>query len=130
MSNEILYLEGPKSDEINFRKISLKKFRNKGYLQELNRQFLNPLGLSIAFSQYFDEDEEYFGCISDFRENTDLKIALIDVENCTEDKLEEHRNKAKFIEEEFKKRRELRLEKLGYEIEPIPEKKEDISNQN
>lgn len=32
---------------IDIKRIDIKEFREKGYLQELNRQFLHPLGLAL-----------------------------------------------------------------------------------
>jgi hypothetical protein len=32
------------------KKIDIKEFREKGYLQELNRQFLHPLGLALEIT--------------------------------------------------------------------------------
>lgn len=34
--------------ESKLKKMTIKEFREQGYLQELNRQFLHPLGLAIA----------------------------------------------------------------------------------
>lgn len=48
------------------RYMSVKEFRREGYLQELNRRFLHPLGLAIEVVVE-DGGHESFGGIWDFR---------------------------------------------------------------
>ena len=49
------------------KKIDIKEFREKGYLQELNRRFLHPLGLALEIRQRHD-GTEILGEIWDYRE--------------------------------------------------------------
>lgn len=50
------------------KRIDIKEFREKGYLQELNRQFLHPLGMALEI--VIDEDgNENLGGIWDYRED-------------------------------------------------------------
>ena len=57
------------SDEI--KRMDVKEFRKLGYLQELNRQFLHPLGLALEVVIDEDTGNESFGGVWDYRE--DLK---------------------------------------------------------
>lgn len=43
-------------------KMNIKEFREKGYLQEVNRQFLHPLGLALEI-EINDEGEEQLGFV-------------------------------------------------------------------
>lgn len=48
--------------------IDIKEFREKGFLQEVNRQFFHPLGLALAV--YIDEDgNESLQGVWDYRED-------------------------------------------------------------
>jgi hypothetical protein len=50
------------------KKMSAQEFRELGYLQELNRRFLHPLGLAIEIA--IDEDGvERFGQVWDYRDD-------------------------------------------------------------
>jgi len=55
------------------KRMSVKEFRDLGYLQELNRQFLHPLGLALEYIVDVDKDGNEtgtpsFGEIWDCRE--------------------------------------------------------------
>lgn len=50
--------------------MSLKEFRTEGYLHELNRQFLHPLGLALEI-KVDDEGNDTFGGIWDCRDDPD-----------------------------------------------------------
>ena len=43
------------------KRMSIKEFREKGYLQELNRQFLHPLGLALEIIINEDGSESLGG---------------------------------------------------------------------
>lgn len=47
-------------------KMDIREFREFGYLQELNRQFLHPLGLALA-TMIHDDGSEALGFIIDAR---------------------------------------------------------------
>ena len=50
------------------KKMDIKEFREKGFLQEVNRQFFHPLGLALEI--IIDEDGNYaLGGIWDYRED-------------------------------------------------------------
>lgn len=48
--------------------LSLKEFRDFGYLQEVNRQFFHPLGLALELMVDEDTGEVEFGGILDMRD--------------------------------------------------------------
>lgn len=50
------------------KKMSAKEFREQGYLQELNRQFLHPLGLALEVNLEKDGSES-FGEVWDYRDD-------------------------------------------------------------
>jgi hypothetical protein len=101
----------------DIKRIDIKEFREKGYLQELNRQFLHPLGLAIEIIVDNDTGEENLGGIWDYRE--DEEGIYYDVMNSEEDRIVAFKEKKKFISDEFEKRKKVRKEKLGFEIEPL-----------
>ena len=101
--------------------LSVKEFREKGYLQELNRRFLHPLGLAIEVIIDDETGEERFGRIWDSRH--DLEGIIFDLENSDSDRVERFRKKAEYIDNEIKKRKPYREKLFGDIIEPIPNKK-------
>jgi hypothetical protein len=82
------------------KRIDIKEFREKGYLQELNRRFSHPLG---GIWDYCGDKEGIYYDIS----NAELerKTRFID--------------KKLFIDIEFENRCKNRKEILGFDIEPL-----------
>ena len=87
--------------------MNLKDFRQLGYLQELNRRFLHPLGLALEI--YKEDNGDFrFGKIWDNRE--DKEGIYFDI--CNSDFLRKQRfllNK-NYIDLEFQKRKKARCE--------------------
>ena len=52
----------------DLKTLDVKEFREHGYLQEVNRQFLHPLGLALSVNILEDGTEE-FGPVWDYRED-------------------------------------------------------------
>jgi len=102
--------------ENNIKKIDIKEFREKGYLQELNRNFLHPLGLALEII-INDSGEETLGGIWDYRD--DPEGMIYDINNSTTERIEKFLKNKKFIDEEFKQRFKNRKKILGFKIEPI-----------
>lgn len=77
------------------KKMSPREFRELGYLQELNRRFLHPLGLAIEVA--IDEDgEERFGKVWDYRDDPEGLIyapGMIDPDKAVRIQLEADRKK-------------------------------------
>jgi len=89
--------------------ISAEEFHRDGYLQEANRLFFHPLGLSLAVSVH--EGKMYIGPILDDRDNP---------EGFTFDHIdEEFVTKALLVDNLAKRRNKIRKEKLGYVIQPL-----------
>lgn len=101
-------------EKINY--LDIKEFREKGYLQEVNRRFLHPLGLALEV--IVDGDgSEILGSIWDYRD--DKEGIYYDYKNSDEERIYKAIEKKKFIDNEFKIREKDRQEKLGFDIEPI-----------
>jgi hypothetical protein len=90
------------------KKMTVKEFRELGYLQELNRKFLHPLGLAIEV--YISSDgQERFGEPWDYRDEPEgLTFAkgMIDPE------------KVARIWNEQEMKKASRERRLGFEIQP------------
>lgn len=101
----------------DIKKISTKDFREQGYLQELNRQFLHPLGLALEV-KVDAAGEEHFGEVWDYRDDPEGMIygpGMIDATKTDRIRHEQH--------EKANSRRQL----LGYYIQPETEVKVDPS---
>lgn len=100
----------------NIKRIDIKEFREKGYLQEVNRNFFHPLGLALEI--IINEDgSEQLGGLWDYREDEEgiyYNISDSDVERKTKFK-----NNKDFIDNEMKERCKIRKENLGFDIEPL-----------
>jgi len=86
--------------------LSVKEFREFGYLQELNRQFLHPLGLALEV--VIDDGSESLGRIWDSRD--DPEGIIYEEINIT---------KATNVAATQKERDVARMRKLGYIIQPV-----------
>lgn len=90
------------------KKMSIKEFRELGYLQELNRRFLHPLGLGLEV--YISSDgQERFAEVWDYRDDPEGLIfgpGMIDPE------------KARRIYSEQVGKQHTRITKLGYDVQP------------
>jgi hypothetical protein len=111
-----------KSSDI--KRIDIKEFREKGYLQELNRRFLHPLGLALAVN-IDEEGNETLEGVWDYRE--DLEGIYFDIQNRGEVVRKQCLEKYLTISAEEDKRRAAREKELGFFVEPInpAPKKED-----
>jgi len=92
-----------------------KEFRRQGFLRELNRQFLHPLGLALEVVTD-DDGTERFGEVWDLRE--DPEGFIFDDSILATKKAREQRDK---IENLFESKSRNRYAALGYDIQPIPE---------
>ena len=88
--------------------MSAKEFRELGYLQELNRRFLHPLGLALEVVVHSDGTET-FGEIWDSRDDPE---GIVYGENMID------AQKAKFVYDEMADRGHTRIDALGYVIQP------------
>lgn len=100
---------------MNIKKyISVKEFQEKGYLQEVNRQFLHQLGLALEIVYDNDTGEYYIGGIQDHRE-TGISFGL---EDTNPERIDRFIKNNRYIEEQKQIQNEIR----GFEnnIEKIP----------
>ncbi len=98
-------------------RMDIKEFRSKGYLQELNRRFLHPLGLALESIVNEEDGSERLGGIWDYR--NDPEGIYFDLKNSNVDKVNICKNKKMFIDSEFEKRKLARVKMFGNIIEPI-----------
>lgn len=108
------FITGPGS--LDVKRINIKEFREKGYLQELNRRFLHPLGLALEIQQD-EEGNEVLGGIWDSR--NDEEGIYYDIANSDEERINKFMKNEQFIDSEIATRNENRMKKLGFIIEPI-----------
>jgi len=107
----------------DIKRMDIKEFREKGYLQELNRRFLHPLGLALEIQQEEDGTETLNG-IWDYRDEEEGII--YDLANSDQDRIDKFLKNEGFIWDEMMKRSEKRMELFGStNIEPIPVKNEN-----
>lgn len=97
------------SDDIKY--MDLGEFKNLGYLQELNRQFLHPRGLALEMD-VDDEGNWSFGGVWDYREDPEGM-------NFAGRYLEQLPRLAVEPQEEFERHVEARQTNLGYVIQPV-----------
>lgn len=102
------------------KRITIKEFREAGYLQELNRQFLHPLGMAIEVVVN-DDGTEALGGIWDYRDDPDgMRFDYANHEHSPPKRVSGARAKADRVQREMDARRPVREGALGYWIEPIP----------
>ena|GEM_PF-2201440 len=95
-------------DGIN--RMSVAEFRKLGYLQELNRQFLHPLGLALEIIVDDATGEESLGGIWDYRDDPDgIRYESVDSE------------KASAVLQAQKLHEPARRLALGYVVQPVGE---------
>jgi len=101
----------------DIKRIPIKEFRELGYLQELNRRFLHPLGLALEVIKDDETGEEKLGGIWDFRD--DDEGIYYDINNSEKDRIERFKKNKEYIDKEFETRLKKRVKKIGFEIEQI-----------
>lgn len=99
--------------------VDIKEFRELGYLQEINRRFLHPLGMALSIKQEEDGTETIAG-IWDCRGDADG--IYYDINQSEDERKERFRKNFEFVEAEMGKRLEQREKMLGFGIESVPEK--------
>lgn len=101
------------------KRIDIKEFREIGFLQELNRQFLHPLGMALEIILDEETKEEKLGGVWDYRD--DKEGMMFNETLNTTDTLKKAENVNKLMQEKAK----YRTKNLGFIIQPLP-KKEDL----
>lgn len=98
------------------KRIDIKEFREKGYLQEVNRQFLHPLGLALEIIAD-DDGNEKLGGIWDGRE--DPEGIYYDLQNSSVERNKKFFENRKFVLDEARTKEPARIKLFGSVIEPI-----------
>lgn len=89
------------------KRIDIKEFREIGYLQELNRRFLHPLGLALEVVVDNETGKETLGGVWDYRD---------DPEGMFFDEVDEVR--AADIQRLWDIKGEIRQAKFGWVVQP------------
>jgi hypothetical protein len=110
----------------DIKKIDIKEFRKLGFLQELNRQFLHPMGFALEVIVDDETGDEKLGGIWDYR--NDPEGIIYDIANSTEDRIKRFTENANHVEKHINKMIQSRIEKLGYGVEQIPKHKTEYEN--
>lgn len=97
------------------KRMDIKEFREKGFLQEANRQFFHPLGLALEIV-IDDDGNESLGGVWDYRD--DPEGMSYDDELIRTDFAKERADK---IQELFNEKSKTRTERYGYTIQPVGE---------
>ena len=101
------------------KRMDIAEFRDAGYLQEVNRQFLHPLGLALELARDVDDDTGEKGPwrisgVWDYRD--DPEGMMYDPEELSSD---DGKAKAKRISAERAEKAVIRAKKLGFIIQPM-----------
>lgn len=97
------------------KRIDPKEFQEIGYLQELNRQFLHPLGMGLEVIIDDEADTVSIGGIWDLRDDPEGMIfgdGEIDQE------------KVARVQAQWQEKEMVRLERFGYTIQPTTSEKD------
>ncbi|MCK9574844.1 MAG: hypothetical protein WC979_02685 [Candidatus Pacearchaeota archaeon] len=101
----------------DLKTMSGEEFRDKGYLQEANRQFFHRLGL--ALSMIIDAEGNVVSFqIVDKRE--DKEGIYFDLKTAEPARIKKFHKNANFIGKEMNKRTTKRMKLFGSSVEPIP----------
>lgn len=94
------------------KKMSVREFRDEGFLQELNRQFLHPLGLALEV--LIDDDNKVtFGEVWDYRDDPEgLMYSQGDIDS-------EFVRKANNVKSLAESKARHRQSKLGWVVQPV-----------
>jgi hypothetical protein len=102
-------------DDMEF--VDISKFRKEGYLQELNRQFLHPLGMSLIVSIDNDTGKESILGIEDGR--SDPKGMFYDFKNYDDDRKTTALKNEVYVETQRRKIYKCRDKDVKYGVESI-----------
>lgn len=94
----------------DIKRIGPKEFQDVGYLQEVNRQFLHPLGMALEVIVDDETGEVSLGGIWDYRDDPEgmgFVVGTIDQAKAT-------RVQARWHEKE-----QIRIKQLCYVIQPV-----------
>ncbi len=93
-------------------KITPKEFRELGYLMELNRRFLHPIGMALEVVRS-ESGEERFGDVCDARYDPEGFVYSDDDINLVD------KNKAEEFNRLIEDKHEARMKSLGYVVQTL-----------
>lgn len=93
------------------KRIDIKDFREKGLLQEVNRQFFHPIGLALEVVIDKETNEERLGGVWDYRDDPEGMIFHSSTAPTKE--------KASYYFALFKDKAPMREQNLGWVIQPL-----------
>jgi len=102
--------------EEKIKYISVEEFRKQGFLQEVNRCFLHPLGLALEVT-IDDNGKETISGIWDSRD--DPEGIIYDLKNSDEHRIKKFVNNLENVNSYRELHRKAREEMFGNIIEPI-----------
>jgi hypothetical protein len=100
------------------KKMSIKEFREIGFLQELNRRFLHPLGMALEVTVDDKTGEEALGRIWDCRD--DPEGVLYALQNSEQERIVKFLEKRAKVQAIMDVKKDERQRNLGFFVEPIP----------
>lgn len=106
----------------DIKRIDIKEFREKGYLQELNRQFLHPLGLAMEVIINEETGEETLGGVWDYRDDPE---GMLYQDGMLE--MEVFKNKVANVKKLYEEKAAYRKDKFGWVVQPIEKSTETIT---
>lgn len=95
----------------DIRRLPIREFRARGYLHEVNRLVLHPVGVALSVNVDSEHNPVSFGIIWDYRNDAEgiyYGDDLLSLEKATR------------VLEAVIARRTGRIKKLGYVIQPFP----------
>lgn len=99
--------------------MSIEEFRESGYLQEVNRRFLHPLGLALSVLADTDEKDNMIMTLHEILDHRDDPCGIYyDLTNSDEERRNRFKKNMEFIDEQWEIRGKLRRKELGYVVEP------------
>lgn len=99
---------------VSENRMSPKEFRELGFLQEVNRCFLHPLGLALEIVRDTDTGEESFGAVWDYRDDPEGMIFGDELDA----------EKAASIHKLQVEKAIARHKKFGWTLQPLEDEKE------
>lgn len=110
-------VKNAEEEENSINWMDVKLFRELGFLQEVNRLFLHPLGLSLL-TRIDDSGSESIAGIGDYRNDPEGLYFGLSV--CDADTVSNFRYNALQVRKLLDSKKELRSKMFGSEVEPIP----------
>lgn len=103
-------------------RMDLNEFAEQGYVQEINRRFLHPLGLNLVVNLNAEDDEPNMYILDNRDQRDRLRVFSFGITDIKDKELlRKLKSKKDYIDSEFARIGKLRAETIGSDIEVIPE---------